>query len=150
MFFLLQENQKIQIKLPEKDPRSNTFIWTAKVFIKGHKAFVERHALNVSLQIRSSTGIEKYSPLSVRNSDKGFHENGHKEMIGGKVNRQPFGHEIESISPVVEADQECEVLSEMEYPLVDSEVSMTCSGVMDILVRNFIFPKVFSSVEVFE
>ena len=150
MVFLLQENQKIQIKLPEKDPRSDTFIWTAKVLIKGHKTFVERHALNVSMQIRSSMGIENYSPLSVSNSDIGFHENGYKKMIGGKVNRQPFRHEIESSSPVVETDQECEVLSaeevsrvlsEMEHPLADSEVSMTCSGVMDIMVRNFIFLK---------
>ena len=75
-------NDRVRMKLTEKDTSTKCLIWEATVLMKGHKTVVEKHALDVSMQIKASFGDENFAPiLNIDDADLTLHENANQIII---------------------------------------------------------------------
>ena len=80
-----QVNDRVRMKLTEKDTSTKSLIWEATVLMKGHKTVVEKHALDVSMQIKASFGDENFAPiLNIDDADLTLHENANQIIIRNK------------------------------------------------------------------
>ena len=64
------------IKLAERDPSTNSYVWPATVLAIGHKSFIEKHTMDVSMQIRNASGDPNFMPIvSINDPDLTIYEN---------------------------------------------------------------------------
>ena len=83
----IEKNDKIDIRLPEKNPLTRSNVWNAIVLAIGTKDYCHSEAMNVSFQVQQAAGDPNFQPMvDIPDPDLSVHEAVNQILLKGTNN----------------------------------------------------------------
>ena len=80
----IEKNDKIDIRLPEKNPLTSSNVWNAIVLAIGTKDYCHSEAMNVSFQVQQAAGDPNFQPMvDIPDPDLSVHEAVNQILLKG-------------------------------------------------------------------